>query len=389
MVDWLQRAVSLLLLVGSVEQIAHHLAHRRAVPSMPLLLAFAGYWVGSVALPAALGAHPQLSHDLLYAPAVGMACCLVTATERERLLALSRDALLLLMLAGLALAPVRPAMVMDLSYSAGWLHGLPRFAGLTSHPVTQGLLAQVALLLLMVRPYSNSTLHRAAWALGLGVLVLAQSKTAWLAFLASVLVMTLVRHGAQGWRRLADPRHSDTAMVIVGCVAISVILIAAAALSPTLTDPIDRFLASDQGEQLMTLTGRDRIWVAAQEEWQRHPFFGYGLSLWDASYRAAIGLPHATHAHNQLLDDAARAGSVGAGTLLVYASVLLVMCLRCARATQGLSLALGLTLALRAIGEVPLSLLGYGPELFTHLLLVTTLAAAAPTVSARPTPVLP
>ena len=35
-----------------------------------------------------------------------------------------------------------------------------------------------------------------------------------------------------------------------------------------------------------------------------------------------------------------------------------------------------LTLALRAVGEVPLSLLGYGTELFVHLLLVATLAAA-------------
>ena len=105
--------------------------------------------------------------------------------------------------------------------------------------------------------------------------------------------------------------------------------------------------------------------------------FGYGLSLWDASYRAAIGLPQATHAHNQLLDDAARAGTVGVGALLAYAAVLTAASLRHARATAGLSLALFITLALRAVGEVPLSLIGYGSELFTHLLLVATLAAAA------------
>jgi hypothetical protein len=54
----------------------------------------------------------------------------------------------------------------------------------------------------------------------------------------------------------------------------------------------------------------------------------------------------------------------------------MTLCLRHARASGGLALALGLTLALRAVGEVPLSLLGYGTELFVHLLLVATLAAA-------------
>jgi hypothetical protein len=147
-------------------------------------------------------------------------------------------------------------------------------------------------------------------------------------------------------------------------------------LSGALDQRAADFLASEQGAQLLSLTGRDRIWAAALEEWRLHQVFGYGLSLWDAEYRNAIGLPHATHAHNQWLDDAARAGSVGVATLIVYSFTLMALCLRHARASGGLALALGLTLALRAVGEVPLSLLGYGTELFVHLLLVATLAAA-------------
>jgi hypothetical protein len=77
------------------------------------------------------------------------------------------------------------------------------------------------------------------------------------------------------------------------------------------------------------------------------------------------------------MDDAARAGSVGATMLVVYATVLLVMSVRYARATGGLSLALFLSLALRAVSEVPLTLLGYGSELFVHGLLLVLLAAAA------------
>ena len=88
-------------------------------------------------------------------------------------------------------------------------------------------------------------------------------------------------------------------------------------------------------------------------------------------------MPNATHAHNQFMDDAARSGSVGATVLVVYAAVLLVMSVRHARATGGLSIALFLSLALRAVGEVPLTLLGYGSELFVHGLLLVLLAAAA------------
>ena len=77
------------------------------------------------------------------------------------------------------------------------------------------------------------------------------------------------------------------------------------------------------------------------------------------------------------MDDAARAGSIGASVLVVYAAVLLVMSVRHARATGGLSIALFLSLALRAISEVPLTLIGYGSELFLHGLLLVVLAAAA------------
>lgn len=376
-VDWLQRAVSLLLLAASVEQIVNHTALK--LPAKPwLLAAFGSYWAGSVALPALFGAYPRFSHDLFYAPAAGLACCLATPEERDRMLRLARDTLMALMAAGLALLPVMPALVADRSYAAGLIPGLPRLAGLTPHPVTLGQLAQVALLLLWTCPYRHRLGRRAAWALGLTVLVMAQSKTAWLAFALCALTLAAVRHGPATWRRLADPARAGAGLATTAGLGLVVIAGAAAWLSGAITERADSFLATEQGAQLLTLTGRDRIWIAAIEEWRLHPVFGYGLSLWDASYRAAIGLPQATHAHNQLLDDAARAGSVGAVSLLLYAGALAALCLRHATSAGGLPLALGLTLALRAIGEVPLLLLGYGSELFTHLLLLATLAAAAP-----------
>jgi hypothetical protein len=68
---------------------------------------------------------------------------------------------------------------------------------------------------------------------------------------------------------------------------------------------------------------------------------------------------------------------VGAAALVFYALVLLVLSIRYARASGGLTLALFVALALRSISEVPLLLFGYGPELVTHVLLLMTLATAA------------
>jgi O-antigen ligase len=374
---WWQRAVSLLLLVAAVEQVASHAALRRPVPSPMLLAAFLLYWVGTIGLPSVFGAHSSFSHELLYAPTFGVACCLAMPQEQARMVRLARDSLMVLMLAGLAGLVVRPAMVADMSYAAGLLPGVPRFAGLTAHPVTQGLLAQVALLLVWAAPYRHRGLRLASWGLALGVLLIAQSKAAWIACAVCGLAMLAWRHGPQGWIRLADPQRPQAGLLAWSLAGIAVLGLAIGLLMGDLAREVAHYLDSPDGAQWTSLTGRDRIWAVAAEEWRSHPVFGYGPTLWDAAYRASIGLPHATHAHNQLMDDAARAGTVGVLALALYASALTVLAWRAGRATAALSVGLLLALALRAISEVPLLLLGYGTDLFTHGLLLATLAAAA------------
>jgi O-antigen ligase len=113
------------------------------------------------------------------------------------------------------------------------------------------------------------------------------------------------------------------------------------------------------------------------EEWGHNPILGYGLTIWDADYRQAIGMPQATHAHNQFLDTLSRSGLVGAFGLVVYAVVLTVMALRYARATGGLSLALFFSTALPAVSEVPLLLIDYGSHVLTHFLLIVAVASGA------------
>jgi O-antigen ligase len=374
---WLQRAVSLVLVIISIERIANHFSQHRPVPSLPLAWAYVAYWACTVAAPSLLGAHPQVSHEYTYALVIGFAALLATTQEIGRIVDGVRTALFLLVLLSVVLVPIWPSMVLDESYTQGLLPGVPRLGGVAPHPVAMGMYAQMFLLLLWARPFQRRWLTVLAWIIGLGVLFFAQSKTAWIAFILCSAAMFSIRTAPQMWKRISDPREGAFgifACLIVMAVAAGVLGLA---LFADVGGAIDGFLDTSQGAQLMTMTGRDQIWAVAWETWNSHKLFGYGPSLFDDEFRLAVGMPNATNAHNQFMDTLARSGAVGAFALVVYALVLLALSLKYARRTGGLSVALFTALALRSISEVPLMLFGYGIEFVGHLLLVVTLAAAA------------
>ena len=374
---WTQRGVSLLLLAVSAERILSHITLNKPIPSMVLAWTFFGYWFTSVAATALFSAHPQMSHEYLYSLVVGMAAALAGPVERDKVLDAARNALIMFLLAGVLLIPVMPNLVLHSDYSQGLIPGLPRLTGLASHSVALGMLAQIGLLLLWSRPFSRRWLNRFAWLLCIGVLFLSQAKTAWVAFVICTVFMLVIRGGGSFSRRLGNPSgRSFGVMTCLGFIAVVLLLLAALLIGDIQTE-VAGFFATSEGGQLLSLTGRDRIWAIAIEEWESNPLFGYGHSLWDAEFRASIGMENATNAHNQFMDTLARSGSVGAVGLVLYAIALLTLSIRYAKATGGLSLALFLSLALRSISEVPMGLVGYGFELFTHLLLIVTVASAA------------
>jgi O-antigen ligase len=375
---WVQRLVSLLMVVIAAERIASHFMERRHLPSPALALAFIAYWLATVAFPAVFGSHPRIAHEYLYTLGIGLAAVLAGARELDKVVTTCRNALFAFLLAGFLLVPLNPSMVLDSFYAQGLLPGVPRFGGLAPHAVALGMFAQIALLCLWARPFRRRSVNVLAWGVGGAALFLAQSKNAWMSFLLCAVVMLVVRNGGRLWRRVGDPRQ-DSAGGIVACLALMgvVVLLLGWYLFGDVEGQAAAFLSTSEGAQLMTLTGRDRIWAVAIEEWQANRLFGYGPGLWDPDFRASIGMPNATNAHNQFMDTLARSGTVGAVALVLYAGVLLALSLRYARATGGLSLTLFLAIALRSISEVPLLLFGYGTELFSHLLLIAVLAGGA------------
>jgi O-antigen ligase len=380
-----QPLLSLLVLTVAGERIITHWLKRDEPVHTPhfLLLIFIVFWVGTVAAPALFGAHPQLSHDFVYPLMIGIAAVLASKFELYRAVAATRNALFVFMLAGLSLALFNPNMALDSAYNQGLLPGVPRFAGLAPHAVSMGLLAQLALLCLMAVPYPKVWVNRLAWIVGLSVLFLAQSKTGWIAFALCSSCLLVLRNGGALWRRISDPLHPEFGIVVVSGFVVAVLAAGGLLMFGGIGAKVAGFFDSAEGAQLTSLTGRDQIWAIAYDEWQRNPVFGYGPSLWDASFRISIGMPNATHAHNQFMDTLSRSGTVGAIALVLYAATLLVMSVWHARATGGLSLALFIALALRSVSEVPLLLFGYGPELITQMLLLMTLVSASATSNVR------
>lgn len=375
-VAWAQRFVSILLLAASAERIVSHFARREAIPSPTLMLGFIVFWLGSVAAPAFYGTHPKISHDYAYPLVFGIALAMARPADGDKVVEGLRNALLVFMLAGCVLIPLQPTLVLDAKYAGGLLSGLPRFAGLAAHAVTMGTLSLTALLCLWHRPYRRRWLNLAAWLLGLSALFLAQSKTGWIAFMLGAGAILSVRHAATFWRRLGDSRNNSFGILVCTGFMIVVVGVMVVLMLGIAEEKIASFLHSAQGAQLVTMTGRDQIWGIAMEEWRQNWWFGYGPTLWDDTFRNSIGMPYATHAHNQLMDTLARSGIVGAASLVVYSILMLVLSLRYASATRGLSLALFLGLAMYSVSEVPLLLFGFGAEV-TQLLLIATIASAA------------
>jgi O-antigen ligase len=382
---WLQPLLSLLMLTVAGERILSYFLRRDKTVHAPLalLLSYIVFWLGTVAAPAFLGAHPNVSHDYAYPLVIGIAAVLVTGFERDMAFKATRDVLFLFMLASLLLIPVKSGMVLETTYTQGLLPGVPRLAGLAAHAVSLSILAQLGLICLLTIPFEKKWLNRLAWGVGLTVLFLAQSKTTWISFILSWICFFSVRQGPALLRRAGDPVRPEFGIVSIVMVMLAVLAVGLVLMLGDLGTRLNIFFNSAEGAQLASLTGRDKIWAIAYDEWQRNPVFGYGPLIWETDFRNSIGMPNATHAHNQFMDSLSRSGIVGAAALVLYALVLLVMSVRYTRESKGLTLALFVLLAMRSVSEVPLSLFGYGAEFIAHLLLLMALAAYASDVRIR------
>jgi O-antigen ligase len=368
--------IFLLLVAG--ERIANVVFLKGLQSSVTCLLpTFVFYWCCAVASPALLGRYPHFSYEYMYPLFIGLAGLLLSSKECDLSVVAARNATLLFVLLGLVLIPIKPSLVLESNYSQGLIPGLPRLAGLSPHAVQLGLVVQTALLCLWVVPLKWVWLNRSAWAMGMVVLFLDQSKTAWFSFALCAVVMHLVRNGPAVRKWVFDPaRPAHGILIVMGFMAVA-LLAGYTLVFGHATSKVLSFLDTNEGATLLTLNGREQIWDVAFQAWQQNPLFGYGPTFLSFEHRLSLGMLNATHAHNQFFDDLARAGLVGAVALVVYTLVLLVQSVRYAAASDGLSIGLFLVIAIRGISEVPLTMYGYGAEFAAQLLLLLVLLGAS------------
>jgi len=353
---WVTRFANLLLLALALAKLAHmlfsfgakaRLAERTEAGSANrrLFMAFIAYAFCSLILPMVFGTKPAFSHEGLIAVPMFAAAYLARGEPIDHFLASFRWALLLIIVASLCVAVVMPQMAVS-KYLTGLIPGLNvRLWGLTSHPNYMGALAITLMPILWLSPFRRGWLNKAAWALAALALFLTQSKTNWLAGAVVLGALLVFRHGRD--------EHGRLQIGVWILLALGAAMLAASLLFIDVGVVMDRFLASDVGNGLSSLTGRTRVWEAAIDMWLDSPWFGYGPEAWSPLHRTELGVPFATQAHNQLLEALSWGGLAYAVPMIIYFVLLLRGAIRSSERTRGVSVALILVIAIRCVSEAP------------------------------------
>lgn len=377
---WFGRFNSLFILFACSERILTYLLSKNRTICAPrwLVLAMWMYFFTNVVCPALFGRYSTISHELLFMILIGQAAMLFNIKEVYVAIISLRNSLLLFFVLSALCLVVKPHLVLSGNY-----HGMipfltVRYAGLAPHANTFGPLVVLGMLCLWRNPLNNRWMNIAAWTLCLFSMVLSQSKTSWIATLLSVGAIMYWSYKAQIKAGFASVRQPQLPVALMLTMMFCLALGCGLYMFTNVETRVTHYFSNSYGADMMSLTGRDRIWEVAQEEWRRNPVFGYGLEIFNLSFRTAMHFPGAVHAHNQFFQSASSAGWVGVAGLVIYSFVLMYYVLRTARATGGLSVVLFLLLFVLSISEVPLSMTSYATSSLPHLLLLILLAAYAP-----------
>lgn len=205
-----------------------------------------------------------------------------------------------------------------------------RLAGITEHPNLIGFFAAIGLVALLDR---RGWLRSTGIAICGLVLLASDSRTAWFACAAGIVVLAL------GRRRQSRP--FSRVQLVLGALALVVVALLAL-----------RYIAPDQGDSL-TFTGRTELWAYIGEHWSESPLLGHGPAVFNSSQLFGLHW-EPIHAHNQFLQTLFTTGLIGVGLLLVFVWLWTSANLRFAKYGYVLPLAFEAMVMTRALFEVPL-----------------------------------
>ena len=353
--------------VASVELVRGWLAHRsltRPDRARPVLYGLLAFYVGTVGIQALGSAHTGFTYQTLYVPVVLLAVYYQRIADIGRVVWVAKLAVLALMLCSLAAIPIKPDFVLHRP-DLGVIPGIDfRLFGLTPHANALGPIALIGLMLEAHFP-SGTVVMRAAQIIASAiVLVLAQSKTAWVAGFVVLLLVTvpLGLMPREGGRE--DSRFGRAVITMLTCILVVIGTLVVLA-------QFDVLAYLDRTAQIETLTGRTQIWDITLQGWHESDLFGYGPEIWGAERMLKFRLFHVGQAHNQFVQTLGEAGLMGMGLLLTYLGVMLHAAVSRFAVSRGLVLSLYVLVFARCVTEAPLRTDGVQSwPTFTSILLV-------------------
>lgn len=311
-----------------------------------------------------LSAHPHVSPRALLMPVCIGALLGLEAEDRDWFLDVGRRVALFFVYGSLAAAVVAPSFAVEAPYDQSWLFDF-RLHGLAGHANS---LAPIALAYFAL----DHALGRAPGLLGrlhgfaaAAVIVLAQSKTIWLAAIVAAAVV--------GWTLMPRAKRH---VALAASVMIGITVVAATA--PFIE--AGRILDSPVVVQVSTLTGRTVVWAYTLQAWQENPLFGYGPRLWQSEMRVdfmSVFSWAPGQAHNQLVQSLGEAGVLGLLGTLVWMVLLWRRAHSDARRGNPAALFLTAVLLIRALTETPLASNLYMESFFLHFVTVGLLVLNA------------
>lgn len=344
---------------------------RRPREGRSLFFAFVFFYFTNVVLNNIFGTSPIFPSRFIPPVIIFIAMYYSRHQNPGTVIDATKVGLFLLVIGSCLLALVRPEIALQTGYDMSYIPGMTvRLWGLGSNPNSLGPLAIIFLLLIMYRPFRSRWLQRVSIAAGLAVLVLTQSKTAWVAGTVAFSIVWWTRNVSSPTSRRNRAYSYYSFRDLVGPILLNVAGLAWIALMALLIAYDREFALLDQKLQISSLTGRTDIWSAAIEAWKTNPLFGYGSSAWGPEFRKMIGIDAAVSAHSQYFQSLSEAGAIGLIGLLVYMGTLFRRSYAANRETRGLTLALFSMIFIRSISETPLDITNsFNGDFLVHLLL--------------------
>jgi len=373
--NWAIRLTSMLLMLAAVERILYFFRQNSLdLTRLSFALIILYVWVTNLAIPFyfTAGYNIQISH--FYSLVFGIGIILSLQENKDDIMLHVRNALIVFVVLSLLAILVKPNHVLDLSYSQGYIPGLPRFFGLASHATMMGVFSALACWLLITYPLNNRRNNFLLLSLMFVSLILTQSKTVLVVFFLGLIVFYLFSTSKSEPESSASKNNSTKLVVL----SISLVFISLGLLGLLLMDVenwVYQSVSPETINNITTLTGRDVIWAIALEEFYKSPIVGYGAGLFSNEHKIQIGMMNATDGHNQFIDTLARAGLIGlSGYLLLY-GFMGYYAFKFARITKGLTLNLFLLISVYSITAVPITWTSLGPRTLTFLLLLTLISS--------------